>query len=65
MQPRLKRAALLLALALQGCSLAPTYNTPTLDVPAHYREQSGDGPWRTAPNLPTSCHRSGGGCIPG
>ncbi|MBM1202978.1 efflux transporter outer membrane subunit [Pseudomonas fragi] len=48
MQPRLKRSALLLALALQGCSLAPTYKTPDLQLPAHYREQSSDGPWHCA-----------------
>ena len=48
MQPRLKRSALLLALALQGCSLAPTYKTPDLQLPAHYREQSSDGPWHSA-----------------
>lgn len=45
MQPRLKRSALLLALALQGCSLAPIYKTPDLQLPEHYREQSSDGPW--------------------
>ena len=48
MQPRLKRSALLLALALQGCSLAPTYKAPDLQLPAHYREQSSDGPWHSA-----------------
>ena len=48
MQPRLKQSVLLLALALQGCSLAPTYKPPTLDLPAHYREQSSDGPWHSA-----------------
>ena len=48
MQPRLKRSALLLALALQGCSLAPTYKTPDLQLPEHYREQSSDGPWHSA-----------------
>ena len=48
MQPRLKHAALFLAMTLQGCSLAPTYTTPTLDLPTHYREQSSDGPWHCA-----------------
>ncbi|TWR98113.1 efflux transporter outer membrane subunit [Pseudomonas saxonica] len=48
MQPTLKRGAVLLALALQGCSLAPTYITPTLDLPQHYREQTSDGPWHSA-----------------
>ena len=48
MQPTLKRGALLLALALQGCSLAPTYTPPTLDLPAQYREQTSDGPWHSA-----------------
>ena len=48
MQPKLKRGALLLALALQGCSLAPAYKPPQLDLPQHYREQSSDGPWHSA-----------------
>ena len=37
MQPRLKRSALLLTLALQGCSLAPGYKAPDLKLPEHYR----------------------------
>lgn len=48
MSPTLKRGALLLALALQGCSLAPLYKPPTLDLPQHYREQTSDGPWHSA-----------------
>jgi NodT family efflux transporter outer membrane factor (OMF) lipoprotein len=47
MRPRLDRAArapfaaLLLTLALQGCSLAPTYKAPTVALPEHYGEQVG------------------------
>ena len=48
MSPKLKRSALLLALTLQGCSLAPTYKPPALDLPQHYREQTSDGPWHSA-----------------
>ena len=48
MQPRLKRSALLLTLALQGCSLAPGYKAPDLKLPEHYREQTSDGPWHSA-----------------
>lgn len=48
MQPRLKRSALLLTLALQGCSLAPAYTAPIVDLPAQYREQTSDGPWHSA-----------------
>lgn len=33
--------ALLLTLALQGCSLAPTYKAPAVPLPDHYAEQSG------------------------
>jgi NodT family efflux transporter outer membrane factor (OMF) lipoprotein len=46
MRPRLdcaRFAALLLALALQGCSLAPTYKAPSVALPEHYGEQV--GPW--------------------
>lgn len=48
MRPRLKPLAALLLLALQGCSMAPTYKVPTLDLPAGYREQTSDGPWHSA-----------------
>ena len=48
MQPTLKRGAVLLALALQGCSLAPSYTPPTLNLPQHYREATRDGPWHSA-----------------
>lgn len=36
-------ASVLLALALQGCSLAPTYKAPTVVLPEHYGAQV--GPW--------------------
>jgi len=48
MRPRLKPLAALLLLALHGCSLAPHYQVPPIDLPAHYREQSSDGPWHPA-----------------
>ncbi|BCQ68717.1 RND transporter [Pseudomonas sp. Eqa60] len=48
MRPRLKPLAALLLLALHGCSLAPQYQVPPIDLPAHYREQSADGPWHPA-----------------
>ncbi len=48
MSPRLKRSAWLLIATLQGCSLAPTYKPPQLDLPQHYREQTSDGPWHLA-----------------
>ncbi|NVZ99384.1 efflux transporter outer membrane subunit [Pseudomonas gingeri] len=49
MSPRLKRSAWLLLIAsLQGCSLAPTYKPPQIDLPEHYREQTSDGPWHLA-----------------
>ena len=48
MQPRLKCALLLLVTALQGCSLAPAYTAPLIDLPAHYREHNSDGPWHSA-----------------
>ncbi|PYY83827.1 RND transporter [Pseudomonas sp. TKO26] len=48
MRPRLKPLATLLVLALHGCSLAPHYHVPAIDLPAHYREQSSDGPWHPA-----------------
>ena len=38
MRPRLKPLAALMVLALQGCSMAPTYTVPSIDLPAHYRE---------------------------
>ena len=60
MSPKLKRSALLLALALQGCSLAPTYKPPVLDLPQHYREQTSDGPVRSRV---TACRHSGGALI--
>lgn len=46
MRPRLE--LLLMALALQGCSMAPAYKAPTVDLPAQYREQTSDGPWHVA-----------------
>ncbi|MBW8356579.1 MAG: efflux transporter outer membrane subunit [Pseudomonas sp.] len=48
MRPRLKPLAALLLLALHGCSLAPHYQVPPIDLPAHYREQNADGPWHPA-----------------
>ncbi|WP_404939531.1 efflux transporter outer membrane subunit [Pseudomonas sp. JDS08PS003] len=48
MRPRLKPLAALLLLALHGCSLAPHYQVPPIDLPAQYREQSSDGPWHPA-----------------
>ncbi|MFB4252974.1 efflux transporter outer membrane subunit [Pseudomonas idahonensis] len=48
MRPRLKPLAALLLLALHGCSLAPHYQVPPIDLPQHYREQSADGPWHPA-----------------
>jgi NodT family efflux transporter outer membrane factor (OMF) lipoprotein len=46
MRPRLEGLALLIAITLQGCSLAPTYHTPDVALPAHYKEQA--GPWHPA-----------------
>ncbi|WP_339232201.1 efflux transporter outer membrane subunit [Pseudomonas sp. FSL L8-0168] len=51
MRPRLKSLAALMVLALQGCSMAPTYTVPSIDLPAHYREQTSDGPWHSAQPL--------------
>lgn len=48
MRPRLNPIAALMLLALQGCSLAPAYQPPVVDLPAHYREQTSDGPWHSA-----------------
>ncbi|MGZ0785548.1 efflux transporter outer membrane subunit [Pseudomonas saponiphila] len=48
MRPRLKPLATLLVLTLHGCSLAPHYQVPAIDLPAQYREQSSDGPWHPA-----------------
>ncbi|MGE8416355.1 MAG: efflux transporter outer membrane subunit [Pseudomonas sp.] len=48
MRPRLKPLAALLLLALHGCSLAPHYQVPPIELPAQYREQSSDGPWHPA-----------------
>src|SRR5471030_3124213 len=50
MRPRLSRIALVLAMGmtLQACSLAPTYHTPQVALPQHYREQTQDGPWKIA-----------------
>ena len=45
MPPKLKLGTWLLLIAgLQGCSLAPTYKVPQIELPAHYREQTSDGP---------------------
>ena len=48
MRTGLKSLAALMLLALQGCSMAPTYTVPSIDLPAHYREQTSDGPWHSA-----------------
>jgi NodT family efflux transporter outer membrane factor (OMF) lipoprotein len=41
MRPRLEGLALLIAMILQGCSLAPTYHPPSVPLPDHYKEQTG------------------------
>lgn len=46
MRPRLEGLALIIAMTLQGCSLAPAYQTPTVSLPAHYKEDT--GPWHPA-----------------
>ena len=48
MRTGLKPLAAMMLLALQGCSMAPTYTVPSIDLPAHYREQTSDGPWHSA-----------------
>lgn len=48
MRPRLDALALLITIALQGCSLAPVYKKPDVALPEHYKEQSRIGPWHTA-----------------
>jgi NodT family efflux transporter outer membrane factor (OMF) lipoprotein len=47
MRPRLDALALLIALTLQGCSLAPTYRQPEVALPAQFKE-SQIGPWHSA-----------------
>ncbi|RON57208.1 efflux transporter outer membrane subunit [Pseudomonas frederiksbergensis] len=55
MRPRLE--LLIMALALQGCSMAPAYKAPVIDLPAQYREQASDGPWHLAePDRQVSSH---------
>ncbi|WP_419735860.1 efflux transporter outer membrane subunit [Pseudomonas sp. COR18] len=49
MPAKLKLGAWLLLIAgLQGCSLAPTYKVPQINLPEQYREQTSDGPWHLA-----------------
>ena len=48
MRARFNPLAALVLLALQGCSMAPTYKVPAVDLPAGYREQTSDGPWHSA-----------------
>lgn len=48
MRPRLDALALLIAMTLQGCSLAPVYKKPDVALPEHYKEQSRIGPWHKA-----------------
>ncbi|NIF24991.1 efflux transporter outer membrane subunit [Pantoea sp. Tr-811] len=42
MHRRFKHGGWLLCLALQGCSLAPHYSAPEVNLPAHYGERVGD-----------------------
>nr|WP_231422870.1 efflux transporter outer membrane subunit [Pseudomonas sp. Leaf59] len=44
MRMRRESVVALMLLALQGCSMAPAYKVPTVDLPADYRE----GPWHSA-----------------
>ncbi|WWH25068.1 efflux transporter outer membrane subunit [Pseudomonas poae] len=44
MRMRRESVVALMLLALQGCSMAPTYQVPRVDLPADYRE----GPWHSA-----------------
>ncbi|RAU44661.1 MULTISPECIES: efflux transporter outer membrane subunit [unclassified Pseudomonas] len=48
MRPRLEYLALAMvgALTLQGCSLAPNYTPPAVPMPEHFKEDA--GPWRPA-----------------
>lgn len=41
-------AGVALALALSGCSLAPSYQRPAMDLPAAYKEAAPGGPWQPA-----------------
>ncbi|MBP6405176.1 MAG: efflux transporter outer membrane subunit [Ramlibacter sp.] len=43
LQPASRLTALALALALAGCAVGPTYQTPGMDVPAAFKESQ--GPW--------------------
>jgi len=47
MRARLEGLALVIAMTLQGCSLAPTYQTPVTALPSHYKEQP-EGDWHPA-----------------
>ncbi|WP_045883930.1 efflux transporter outer membrane subunit [Pseudomonas chlororaphis] len=48
MRPRLEPLVALVLLALQGCSLAPRYQVPPVQLPKQFREQTADGPWHPA-----------------
>ena len=48
MRTGLKPLAALTLLVLQGCSMAPSYKVPSIDLPANYREQTSDGHWHSA-----------------
>ncbi len=59
MRTGLKPLAALTLLVLQGCSMAPSYKVPSIDLPANYREQTSDGPG-TARSRPTNWPPNGG-----
>jgi multidrug efflux system outer membrane protein len=46
----MKPSSILIVLALAGCSLAPTYETPQVEAPAQFKELSAQerGQWKTA-----------------
>lgn len=46
MRTRLEALALAIAVTLQGCSLAPVYQAPAVQLPAHFAEDA--GPWHPA-----------------
>lgn len=46
MRTRLEALTLAIAVTLQGCSLAPVYQAPAVQLPAHFAEDA--GPWHPA-----------------
>lgn len=46
MRTRLEALALAIAVTLQGCSLAPVYQAPAVQLPTHFAEDA--GPWHPA-----------------